>query len=351
MRHTEKHRKEDYEALLAPTGLSLMECVCLGKSLSEQRMNLRLPPQLSLVRDATLYAEALRSSERARASISFHEAVRLHVLRKQGRRVRTRNECRGLLLRMMRGMPGLAETKVRNISAQQCRTMIEQEFSTPATRGKARRILHNFFETARRNEWCDANPVAGLRFDTAAERPIRALGLREVRGLLRTLRRPEHAACAPAVALMLWAGVRPYEVARLAWEDIDLAERVVYISPRHSKTGGARQVSLRTPLLQILRAAGRGAAPGAAVVPPNWTRRWKRLRLAAGFGLWRPDTLRHTFASYHFKRFGEPMQLQWEMGHAGLELLRTRYLNMRGITAADARLFWSSAIWRECAGS
>ena len=349
MEHPAEHRKDEYEALLEHTGLSVMECVCLGKSLSEQRRLLKLPPQLSLVRDATLYAEALRGRLQAGATVTFREAVRRHVLLKQERRTRTRNECRSILQRMMRTAPGLEGAKVRGIGADRCRAVIEQAYRTPSTRAKARRILHNLFETARLNGWCDSNPVAGLRFSAAKEKTIPALTLRQLGRLLRTLRRPEHAACIPAVALMLWAGIRPEEVARLRWADVDLAERAVYVSPQHSKTGGARQVPLRTPLPQIMRAAGKGMPREKLLAPPNWGFRWKALRRAAGFAQWRADTLRHTFASYHFKRFSDPSLLQWEMGHSSQRLLRTRYLNMRGITAAAARKFWSAAIWKQAA--
>ena len=347
-RHAE-NRKASYDALLAQTGLTLLECVCLGKCLSEQRQSMNLPPQLSLVRDATLYAQALQSRALAGTSITFRAAVQLHILGKRERRARTRGECRNVLQRMMRLVPGLADTKVCSLRADRCRAIIEQAFATPAMRLKARRILHNFFENARFNNWCDSNPVAGLQFSTAAERPIAALTIAQVERLLRTLHRPEHAACTAAVALMLWAGVRPYEVARLHWADVDLTERVLYINPAHSKTGGARQVPLRAPLPLILRAAGKGQPQECGVVPRNWTRRWKALRRAAGFERWVPDTLRHTFASYHFKRFGNSSQLQWEMGHTGQELLRTRYLNMRGITAGRTRRFWSTAIWQDSA--
>ena len=335
-------KKAEYEALLEPTGLSLMECVCLGKSLSEQRRALRMSPRLSLVRDANLYGEGLRSWALTRKSCSFREAVRLHVERKRGRRGRTLGECRGMLLRMMRAVPGLGRRKVRGITGLQCRDLIEQVFNTASTRAKARRILHSLFETARRNGWCDSNPVANVQFDPAVEATISILTLRQTKSLLRTLARPEHAPCTAAVGLMLWAGVRPDEVARLSWGDVDLAERVVYLSPKHTKTGGARQVSLRAPLLHVLRAVGAGAEKAARITPPNWTRRWKRLRRAAGFAQWRPDTLRHTFASYHFKHFKDPTLLQWEMGHRSMEHLRSRYLNLKGLTAADARKFWSA---------
>ena len=333
--------KSDYEALLRPTGLTLMECVCLGKGLSEQRRALHMSPRLSLVRDANLYGEGLRNRELARKSCRFRDAVTLHVDRKRGRRERTRSECRGILLRLMREEPELGKAKMRSITTEICRGMIERVFSTAPTRAKARRILHNLFETARRNGWCDANPVDNVRFDPAVESTVAILSLRQVERLLRTLAQPEHACCAAAVGLMMWAGVRPEEVARLTWADVDMSERVVYLSPRHTKTGGARQVTLHAPLLRLLRAAGKDAEPARRITPPNWTRRWKRLRRAAGFARWQPDTLRHTFASYHIKHFKDPTQLQWEMGHRSLEHLRSRYLNLMGLTAADAKKFWS----------
>ena len=331
----------EYEAVLKGTGFTLMECACLVKSLSEQRRALKLSPRLKLVRDANLYGEGLRNWRQTRKSCSFQDAVRLHMERRKGRRARTQSECRGMLLRLMREVPDLAKAKMRGISTEMCRDMIEQVFDTAAMRAKARRILHALFRTAIRNGWCNANPVANVQFDPAVESTIAILTLRQVERLLRTLAQPEHACCAAAVGLMMWAGIRPYEVARLAWADLDLRERVAYLSPQHTKTGGARQVTLHAPLLRLLRALAKDAQPTQRITPPNWTRRWKRLRRAAGFARWQPDTLRHTFASYHIKHFKDLTQLQWEMGHRSLEHLRSRYLNLKGLTAADAKKFWS----------
>lgn len=334
-------KKAEYEAVLEGTGLTLMECACLGKSLSEQRRALKLSPRLQLVRDANLYGEGLRNWQETRKSCSFQDAVRLHMERKKRRRARTQSECRGMLLRLIREVPELAKTKMRSITAEMCRGMIEQVFDTAAMRVKARRILHSLFETAILNGWCNDNPVTNVQFDPAVEATVSILTLRQVERLLRTLALPEHACCAAAVGLMMWAGIRPEEVARLTWAELDLQERVAYLNPRHTKTGGARQVTLHAPLLRLLRALAKNAEPAQRITPPNWTRRWKRLRRAAGFARWQPDTLRHTFASYHMKHFKDPTQLQWEMGHRSLEHLRSRYLNLKGLTAADAKQFWA----------
>ena len=75
---------------------------------------------------------------------------------------------------------------------------------------------------------------------------------------------------------MLYTGIRPHEVARQSWAQVDLQERAIYILPRHSKTGGARRVSIHKPLLRILRAHKR--ADGEMICPPNWLRHWRELR-------------------------------------------------------------------------
>lgn len=58
------------------------------------------------------------------------------------------------------------------------------------------------------------------------------------------------------------------------------------------------------------------------------------------FGAWRPDVLRHTYASFHAKWFRDFPLLQMEMGHRSSALLRARYLNMEGVSRERAALFW-----------
>ena len=113
-------------------------------------------------------------------------------------------------------------------------------------------------------------------------------------------------------------------------------------TPRHSKTGSARRVTIHRPLLRILRRHKR--AENETICPPNWLRHWRELRRASGWGggrKWPQDALRHTFASYHLSHFRSYAELQVEIGHRDASLLRTRYVNQRGVQGA-AR-FWLAA--------
>ena len=142
--------------------------------------------------------------------------------------------------------------------------------------------------------------------------------------------------------MMLYAGIRPHEVTRLSWAQVDLQERAIYILPRHSKTGGARRVTIHKPLLRILWAHKR--ADGEMICPANWLHHWRDLRRAAGWDSpahrWPQDALRHTFASYHLSYFRSFAELQLEIGHRDATLLRTRYVDQRPVVNAEA--FWGT---------
>lgn len=80
----------------------------------------------------------------------------------------------------------------------------------------------------------------------------------------------------------------------------------------------------------------------SCICPPNWRRKWKNIREISGFkGVWVQDVLRHTYASYHAKKFHDLPRLQVNMGHRDLSLLCSRYINMRGISNVEAESFFN----------
>ena len=270
-------------------------------------------------------------------SVKFQYAVQESMKARSGRRPRTLSEIRSICSRLMREFPGLAEREVCSITRMECAEMVK---AWPSTRQqhKIRVILHGVFEYSRRQEWCLENPAAFLQLPLLREKEIPPLDWAELQRLTRTARKPEHRACMPPLGLMLWAGVRPAEVERLCWHDIDWEDGVISLRSLHTKTGGCRHIRLHDVLRHWLRECINGSG---RICPPNWQRRWQRLRAEAALIPWRQDVLRHTFASYHAKHFHNFAALQEDMGHRSSALLRTRYLSMRGITARLAARFWT----------
>ena len=198
-------------------------------------------------------------------------------------------------------------------------------------------MLHGLFNYAVKMKWCAENPISEIPPKKVVEREILPLSIGQIQRLLKCALNEPHCDCAAAVGIMLWAGIRPKEVSRLTWKDVDLEERIIVVRHRNSKTGGTRHIDICPPLRHWF---GRIKNRNGQICPNNWIRKWHRLRVAAGFEHWTQDVLRHTFATYNLKRFHNLPKLQSEMGHADLSLIRTRYVNMGNITKAEAKCFF-----------
>ncbi|MBE6435814.1 MAG: hypothetical protein E7030_06375 [Akkermansiaceae bacterium] len=171
------------------------------------------------------------------------------------------------------------------------------------------------------------------------ERRIAILKKDEIKSLLKEAERYNNGSCLAAIGLMLYAGIRPHEVTKIKWAQIDLERRHIYLLPEHSKTGGARRTTIYNPLFQILKKCNYD--PDKAICPRNWLKHWREIRRNAGWGQnkpWPQDALRHTFASYHLEQFKNFEQLQYELGHRNSNLLRTRYVDATDVK--NAAEFW-----------
>ena len=287
-----------------------------------------------------VFDKALQETEH---SVTFREAAEFSLQARAHRRPSTIADLRSYI-RRMNMTPGFADLPLRNISIEACRLMLFSQFGHSAhSYRKAQSILHGIFSYACRQQWCEHNPAKAILRPPVIEQRIEILSLEAIRNLISITERNHrlHSMDAP-LRLMLWCGIRPAEVRRLRWDDIDKSEKVVYIEAASSKTGGARAVPLRGGALALLK---KNHAHSHLIAPANWNRLWKQLRCEAGFSSWQNDVLRHTFASMHLKRFHNLPLLQEEMGHRNAALLQTRYLNLRRLSKSAAQCFFSPEHW------
>ncbi len=320
--------------LLKPTGLSLIDAVRLCLELHEASGG---GSNLSRLRYfIQLGAKALKEEER---SVSFEEAVNMTLKLKKNRSERTLRDIRQTMSKLMHCEQGLAQRSVRSISSYEWTRILNQSYAhSPSRYIKARANLSGVYSIAYKQGWCAENPIKKVHNVSVCERTIEPLRLNEIKSLLITAQHNAHRACLPALALMLYTGVRPDEVQRLTWNDIDWEESHLSLAARHTKTGGGRHIPIIRPLLRLLK---KEQSQGP-ICPKGWTKRWQYLRQVAGFNAWVPDILRHSYASYHAKMHQNLPLLQLAMGHRDSRLLLTRYINMRGITKKDAQRFWKA---------
>ena len=286
----------------------------------------------------------IRTSE-----MSIEGGFILYLKTKQHLRQESFSDIRYLGNRLLKSNPKFAARNFSELTLSECEEWLSSEFKTPSQFNKARAMLHGLFTFALRREWCDKNLVKLIEKRKVIEKEISPLPIASVKKLLQNSQRPQFRDCSAAVALLLLAGIRPREVRRLVWRDIDFAENSITIRSQCSKTGGIRQVEI-CPVLKKFLTNSRNQntqfpdsirRDNQKICPANFDRKWKIIRDYSGFaGVWVQDVLRHTFASYHAKRFRDMPRLQLNMGHRDLSLLRSRYVNMRGISASEANAFF-----------
>ena len=271
--------------------------------------------------------------------MTFADGFALYLKSKQHLRPDSVRDIRCIGNRLLRTSPEFGKRNFSELSVAECEEWLNAAFHTNPQFNKARTILHGLFEFAIRREWCDKNPIKRIERKKVVEKEIQPLKLAETKRLIKTAQN-ESPVYAVVAALLVYTGIRPREVRRLTWRDIDTEEKTITVRSQCSKTGGVRQVEI-PPVLNRLLIAHKSES-SSYICPMDWQRRWRKIRDNSGFrGRWVQDVLRHTYASFHAKRYADLPRLQLNMGHRDLSLLRSRYVNMRGISNTDARNFFN----------
>lgn len=272
--------------------------------------------------------------------MSLADGFALYLKSKQHLRPDSIRDIRCIGNRLLRTNPELGKRNFSELSVAECEEWLNAAFHTNPQFNKARTMLHGLFEFALRREWCDKNPIKRIERKKVVEKEIQPLKLSETKRLIKTAQResPEYAI---VTALLVYTGIRPREVRRLTWRDIDTEEKTITVRSQCSKTGGVRQVEI-PPVLNRLLITHSHELKEEKICPTDWQRRWRKIRDNSGFrGRWVQDVLRHTYASFHAKNYADLPRLQLNMGHRDLSLLRSRYINMHGISRIEAKSFFN----------
>ena len=160
----------------------------------------------------------------------------------------------------------------------------------------------------------------------------------EVRRLLFAAR--VHApSLVPYLAIAVFAGVRPTELQRLTWEHVNFDLRYIHIGGGISKVRNERYVDMEDVLIKWLAPHRQTSGP---IVPQNaytFAKLFNRVRTDAGLkDAWSPDSMRHTFASYHAARYERKDKTAMMMGNS-VKMLDRHY--RRPLHRSDTTEFWN----------
>ena len=321
--------------ILSKTGISVLDAARIAKNILDAKPNnFNLTVLQFCAKVVAMGLQHIRTKE-----MTFADGFALYLKSKQHLRPDSIRDIRCIGNRLLRTKPEFGKRNFSELSASECEEWLNAAFHTNPQFNKARAMLHGLFEFAIRREWCDKNPIKRIERKKVIEKEILPLKLSETKRIMKTakLESPE---CAVVAALLVYTGIRPREVRRLTWRDIDTEEKTITVRSQCSKTGGVRQVEIPPVLNRLL--ITHKSQNTSHICPTDWQRRWRKIRDNSGFrGRWVQDVLRHTYASFHAKNYADLPRLQLNMGHYDVSLLRSRYVNMRGISNTDARNFFN----------
>jgi integrase len=221
-----------------------------------------------------------------------------------------------LRVRLGRFVQSFGEEMIAGISSSRIDEWLRGLGVGPVTRNTYRRRLAALFNFAKRRGYVSENPVADVERAKERETEIAILSVSDLARLLD---------CASAEMLPFWtigafAGLRPAEIERLTWSEIDFDAGVIEVKASKSKTASRRlvtiQPNLRKWLVPYRTRKGR-------VCPVSLRRKSDEDRDRAGLRAdWPQNALRHSFGSYHLAQFNDAAKLALEMGNSPATIFR-----------------------------
>lgn len=208
----------------------------------------------------------------------------------------------------------------------------------PVSRNNFLAYLNAFFNFAAKKGYASSNPVERIDRIRLDRPEIAILSPDEVRRLLFAARDhvPE---LMPYLAIAIFAGVRPAELQRLTWDRINFDLKYIHVTGGTAKVRGERYVDMENVLLKWLKPYRQKAGPICPQETYGFTKFFDKVRQVAGLKTsWKPDVLRHTYASYHVAKYERKDKTALMMGNS-TKMLDRHY--RRPLHRSHTTAFWS----------
>jgi len=134
-------------------------------------------------------------------------------------------------------------------------------------------------------------------------------------------------------ALCLFAGIRPNEVERMTWANVDLDTKEIHLNPDQTKTKKGRLFTVSENCIEWLKSLDRKQP----LVNPNHKK--QKSKVIDGLKCeWINDGLRHSFATFHHAKYKSIELLRHDMGNSP-NVIAKFYKGM--IQSAEVEKFWN----------
>jgi integrase len=144
---------------------------------------------------------------------------------------------------------------------------------------------------------------------------------------------------AAGLAVLFFAGLRPYEMQRLQWAAIDIEEKVIRLTGSDTKTRTMRHVDISQNLLAWLVRYRK--AEGPLVKSQSRFRAQREFVMEkAGVTTWPVDIARHTFATMHYNAHQNAAATMAQLGHFGSPGVFVKHYKGVPVTPAEAAAYF-----------
>lgn len=297
---------------------------------------------VSLTDLANMYMESIKQRSE---SITFERLWFLHTCNKEKRSDDYRKQL-GILGRKL--IPLIGDKLLWDLDTKAMQKVMDAQFEADSVFNYVHRTVSPAFNFAVKKGWCKSNPFKSIPKREMARHEIKFLTIKQASAVmdaaadytkrmdLPSFMRYDMREATAALAIMLFAGVRPGETKRLHWGDLDLEEGTLRVSNLKAKTNRSRFIELPETCRAWL-ATVEPKEDSETIVPANWGNGWRAIRHVAGISNMN-DVLRHTFATYHLAAFGDVNLTRSVMGHEIGDMLFKHY---RGVVRkSDGLAFW-----------
>ena len=220
---------------------------------------------------------------------------------------------------------------------------------SPNTKDANCRAISSFFTWCMKGKrhWCINNPCYAVEIEGTPgddDREPVVLPVDECERLLRAAEGFERGKMVPYVALCMFGGLRPFEAARLSWDQVNLVDGEIRLKGQQTKTGKGRIVEI-CPTLKAWLNRYKGIDE---IYRPAF--KWESREVRAGIGYgeptkenpdskpWVPDVLRHTAISYYFRSTGSYGRTAEQFGNS--ESIIKKHYQSR-VSSKDTKRFYA----------
>jgi integrase len=213
--------------------------------------------------------------------------------------------------------------RVVDITPETVEGFLSKRDISATSKDNDRRALSAFLSWCmdRKRRWISVNPCNAVRIERGEKAPPSILSVEQCRKILRKAAKHKGGRMALYVSVCLFGGLRPFEVRRLTWQAVNLADGEIRLEGNQTKTGRPRVVAICDTLREWLK-----AYKDKPFFPSNWRRDFDVVKASIGYGTatekspkltpWVDDIFRHTAISHFFRKTGSYGQTAEQFGNS-----------------------------------